>query len=53
MSSDDYPFWTYEDLNDSDYYEWLIEYKRMLEYVESVDADGMFYPPVEYWEIAA
>lgn len=52
MTSDDYPYWTYEDLNDLEYYEWCEEYQHMLEYVESVDADNVFYPPVEYWDAA-
>lgn len=50
MTSDDYPYWTHEDLHDLEYYEWLADYKAMVEYVDSIDADYAWYPPVEYWD---
>lgn len=47
MTSDDYPYWTYDDLAEVAYYEALEEYNRM---VTSLDADDLQYPPAEYWD---
>jgi hypothetical protein len=47
MTSNDYPFWTYEELAEIAYHEAVEEYNRML---SSIDADDLQYPPVEYWD---
>ena len=46
-SSDNYPFWTYEDMRDMDYYEDM--YTLLEQYYVSLDRDDMWYPPAE-WE---
>lgn len=46
MTSDDYPFWTYEELAESAYYEAQVEYVLP----DTFDADYIWYPPAEYWD---
>lgn len=51
MTSDEYPYWTYEELYDyetEEYYRELIaELKRRFN--NMLDKDDMDYPPIEYW----
>jgi len=49
MTSNDYPYWTYDELNEINYYEYRMEYITN-KYMSSVDKDDIVYPPVEYWE---
>ena len=49
MTSDDYPYWTYEELHDTYYYDDRIKY-LMDKYMTSVDREDLDYPPTEYWE---
>ena len=51
MTSDDYPYWSYEEwdrVNKELYYlELLMELRT--KYKDMLDKDDMDYPPAEYW----
>lgn len=49
MTSNDYPYWTYEELQESYYYEDRIKHLTN-KYMDSIDKEDIDYPPVEYWE---
>lgn len=50
MTSDDYPYWTYDDLREYDYDSYLEYLEDKYHITDSVDSDSVEYPPVEYWE---
>lgn len=50
MTSDEYPYWTHEELAKLDYDISQREYWAAYSYVMSFDSDSVSYPPVEYWE---
>ena len=44
MTSDDYPYWTYDELHDLDYM------MSQIYLVTGFDADDLEYPPADYWD---
>jgi hypothetical protein len=48
MTSNDYPYWTYEEYAEAAYYQ---DYTSQ-PVSDTIDADDMMYPPAEYWDEA-
>jgi hypothetical protein len=48
MTSNDYPYWTYEEYAEAAYYQDYANHPVS----DTIDADDMVYPPAEYWDEA-